>query len=141
MAMEVVAVNLVAVVVAAVASMIIGMVWYSPMLFGKAWMSMMGWTEKDVEKMKKAGMTMGYVLSFVGALIMAYVLAHILQFSGARTLVEGLQGAFWVWLGFVATLTLGAVTWEGKSWNWWLLMNGHHLLSMLVMGAVLVSMA
>lgn len=138
--MEVVAVNVVAVIVAAIASMIIGMIWYSPSVFGKKWMAMMGWSEKDMEKMKKAGMTQGYLIGLVGALLMAYVFAHILKYSGATSVVDGLQGAFWVWLGFVATLTAGGVAWEGKSWNWWLLANGYHLLALLVMSVILVSM-
>ena len=47
------AVNYLAVLVAAIVSMVIGGLWYSPLLFGNVWMKLSGITQKDVEKAKK----------------------------------------------------------------------------------------
>jgi hypothetical protein len=132
-------INYLAVLIAAIASMVVGSIWYGP-LFGKPWMALMGITQ---EKMKAGKKNMGqtYALAFVGALIMSYVLAHSLIFASAYLKVSGmsagLMAGFWSWLGFVLPLTLGSVLWEGKSWKLWLLNASHWLVDLLVMGAIL----
>ena len=49
-------VNYLAVVVAAVVSIIIGSLWYSPLLFGNVWMRLQRFTKKDMDKAKQKGM-------------------------------------------------------------------------------------
>lgn len=44
-------VNLVAVLVAGVVDMVIGALWYSPVLFAKSWMRLIGKKEEDMKKM------------------------------------------------------------------------------------------
>lgn len=133
-------INYVAVVAAAVASMILGFLWYGP-LFGKQWIALMGFTKAHMEAAKVQGMTKQFVLAFIGSLVMAWVLAHSLVFASAYLNATGpsagLMAGFWNWLGFIAPVTLGSVLWEGKSWNLWLLNNGYQLLSLLVMGVIL----
>lgn len=131
-------VNLIAVATAAVVSMLIGFLWYSPMLFGKQWMKLMGLTEQDMEKSKN-DMGRVYLLSFFGSLTMAYVLANLLSFLGVTKVMLGMQVAFWAWLGFIATTMLSGVLFEGKKVELYLLNIGYHLVSLLAMASVLVS--
>ena len=135
-------VNYFAVLAAAVASMVVGFLWYGP-VFGKQWIALMGFTKEAMDAAKQKGMAKAYILMTVGSLVMAYVLAHGLTFGNAYLnmygVAAGLQGAFWYWLGFVAPVLLGAVLWEGKSWKLWFLQAGYYLVSMLVMGAILAS--
>ncbi len=42
-------INYWAVLAAAVASMIIGSIWYSPLLFAKKWLAAMGWSKEHLE--------------------------------------------------------------------------------------------
>ncbi len=46
-------VNLLAVLGAAVLNMVLGALWYSPMLFGSSWMKEMKTNKKEMEEMKK----------------------------------------------------------------------------------------
>ena len=134
-------VNYLAVLGAAVISMVLGFLWYGP-LFGKQWMAMMGWTkEKMSSKPEQTEMMKLYGLQALGSLFMAFVLAHALTFAkaylGTEGVSAGLQTGFWNWLGFVAPVTLGSVLWEGKSWKLWLFNNGYNLTSLLFMGVTL----
>ena len=131
-----VVINYVAVLVAAVASMVIGGLWYSPLLFGKQWMKMMNIDPKDASKMKHEAKK-SYALGFVSSLVMSYVLAHFVDYTAATTAVGGLQLGFWVWLGFTATLQFGSVLWEGKSWNLFLLNTANSLVTLLAMAVIL----
>lgn len=135
--MPIVVINYLAVLVAAVVSMALGAFWYSPAGFGKQWATLMGWNEATLRSKMKGKPTKEYAIAFVGSLVMAYVLAHFVGYAQATTLAEGLQAGFWTWLGFVATVTLSSVLWEGRPWKLYLLNNGYQLVNLLFMGAIL----
>jgi hypothetical protein len=134
--MQQVTVNYLAVIAAAVVHMAIGFTWYGP-LYGKEWMRLVGMTPEKMEEAKKKGMGKTYALGFLTSLVMAYVMAHIVRYAEASTFQEGMQGGFWVWLGFVATVTMGPILWEGKPWKLWYLNAGYYLAALLVMGGIL----
>lgn len=129
-------VNYLAVLVAAIASMVLGALWYSPMLFGSKWVKLMGWTQQEMEKRKK-GMGKSYGIAFVGSLVMAYVLAIFIAWAGAASVAAGVQVGFWVWLGFLATTGLGTILWEGRPKELYAINTGYELVQLLVMGAIL----
>ena len=134
-------VNLVAVLVAAIASMVIGFIWYGP-LFGKTWMKLMGYDPKNMD-MKK-GMVKMYAIAFISSFIMAYVLFHSYIFAnafyGIDKFTAGLMTGFWSWLGFVAPVQYGSVLFQGKSNKLFLINTGYQLVSLLVMGAIIAIM-
>ena len=132
-----VSVNWASVLVATIASMVVGMTWYSKSVFGGMWMQLSGRTEKDMQKAKQKGMGKTMVAAFIAALVTSYVLAYFLHMINAMTWVDGIQAGFWLWLGFVAPLMLGMVLWEGKPFKLYVLNAAHHLVSLMVMGAIL----
>ncbi len=141
--MPVVPINYWAVLLCGIVSIVLGFVWYGP-LFGKLWMSLSGQTAERIEAAKAEGkgkMYRGYALAFIGALVMAYVLAHSLVFGNAYLGTSGISGGlmvgFWNWLGFIAPVTLGMVLWDGKPWKLWFLNNAYQLLLLLIMGVIL----
>lgn len=137
-------INYLAVVVAAVANMIIGFLWYGP-LFGKQWIRMMGFTKEDIEAAQKKGMGKNYALMALGSLATAYVLAHAYEFAATYLAAFGIAGGamagFWNWLGFIAPVMLGSVLWEGKSWKLWSLNAGYYLVALVVMGMIIGGMS
>ena len=130
-------INYWAVLVAALASYLIGALWYSPLLFGKAWIELMGFTEKDMQNAKKRGMAKNYGIMFVSTLVMSYVLAHFVDYTESTTAIAGAQAGFWIWLGFMATTALGSVLWENKPIKLYLINVGHSLLGLLLMSGIL----
>ncbi len=126
-------VNYLAVVVATIASYAIATVWYA-VIFGKVWQKLTGMTE-----MKPAPLNI--ILSFVGSLVMSYVLYHSIAFGnyyvGTTGVGGGLMGGFFSWIGFIAPVTMMTKLYEKKPWGLWLLDNGFWLISLLVMGAIL----
>ena len=130
-------INYVAVVVAAIAANVLGAIWYSPAGFGKVWMELSGFTEKKMGEAKKKGIAKMYAVGFLSTLVMAYVLAHMVDYTDATTVMGGLQAGFWIWLGFVATVQLGSVLWEGKPVKLYLLNTSYYLVNLLLMGTIL----
>ena len=133
-------INYLAVLAAGVSNMILGYLWYGP-LFGKQWIAWSGLSQQSLDAAKTKGMAKSYILMFVGALVMAYVLSHVIVFGSAYTqttgISAGISSAVWSWLGFIAPVTLGSVLWDGKPWKLWILNNGYNLAALVVMGIIL----
>ncbi len=125
-------VNYLAVLVAAIAGMLVGMIWYNPKVLGKIWMKLEGVSPRH----KPAKINM--LIAFVSQLVMAYVLSMFIQVGN---LGGSLGTSLLIWFGFIGTMTLGSVLWKGKSWNLWFLNNGHNIISLLVMAGILASWA
>src|SRR6185437_17060259 len=98
-------VNYLAVVLAALSSMVVGSLWYMPATFGKYWMKYTG-VKPNRSKMSGAQMAWMYGSVFVASLVTAYILAHVTylanRFFQNSYLYDALMTAFWLWLGFTA---------------------------------------
>ena len=141
-------INYLAVLVAAIASMVLGFIWYGP-LFGKLWMDYLKKQVPDPaeqEAMKK-GMAGLYIQQFIASLILAYVFAHVLwAFSIAMPVSDdvmselfmaGAQGGFWMWVGFVLPIKWGDKLWGGKKFQVLSVELGYHLVTLMIMGIIL----
>ena len=76
-------VNLWSVLVAAVATMVLGFLWYSPLLFARPWMVAMGYDPDDkarIEEMQKSA-GKSYAISFVASLVSAFVLGKVIDIT------------------------------------------------------------
>lgn len=139
-------INYWAVLVAGVASMIIGGLWYGP-LFGEAWMRGQGLDPNDKERMEKMKKSAGpaYFQMFIGSLIQMYVFAHVLwAFDAAMTetmgaVSAGLWGGFWMWLGFILPVKYGDKLWNNKKFNYVVIDLGYYLVLLLIAGVILSS--
>ena len=131
-------VNILAVLVAALLTFVLGAFWYSPVLFAKQWMAAQGYTpEKLQEMMKKRGATRAYVVSALCYVVMAYVVSLLASYTNSTTLAQGLWLGFLSWLGFGATIGLTANMFSEKPIAAWVIDAGYQLAYLLIMGAVL----
>jgi Protein of unknown function (DUF1761) len=131
--------NLLAILAAAVSTMLVGFVWYSPLLFAKPWMREMGYDPNDKAKIQEMQKSAGpaYFGSFVASSISAFVLAIFLhQFQGQGVGIGLLVGSH-VWLGFVATVQLTGALFMKQSMKLFAINTGYQLVCYLVMGAIL----
>jgi hypothetical protein len=132
--------NWLAILVAAVASMILGFIWYSPLLFAKVWTREMGYDPNDKAKMDEMRKSAGpaYAGSLFASLLTAFTLALILHGMQAQSLHFGLMASFHIWLGFVATVQFTGALFAKQSMKLFAINTGYQLLCYLVMGAILV---
>lgn len=124
-------INVGAVLAAAAANFVIGGMWYSPALFGKAWMRANGFTEADL---KRGSPAVIFGVSFVFCLIMAANLAAFL--AGPETTFAFAAGVA-AGLGWAA-LGLGVVAlFERRPWSYIAVNGGYLTVSFAAMGAIL----
>ena len=131
--------NWLAILVAAISTMVVGFLWYSPLLFAKPWMREMGYDPNDKAKTEEMKKTAGpaYAGSMVASLISAFILALFLHWLRAESLHIGLMVGFHVWLGFVATVQFTDALFTKKSMKLFAINTGYQLVCYLVMGAIL----
>jgi surface polysaccharide O-acyltransferase-like enzyme len=141
--MEFGGVNLAAVLVAAISTMVVGFIWYSPMLFARPWMTLMGYPADDKAKQDEMRKGAGklYGLSFVASLVGAFVLARIIRVTSVHTMLHGLRTGFGVWLGFVTTVQFTDKLFTKKPMALYLINTGYQLVCYLAMGAILAAWA
>lgn len=132
--------NWLAILVAAISTMILGFLWYSPLLFAKAWTREMGYDSNDKTKMDEMRKSAGpaYAGSFVASLLSAFTLALILHGLRAESLQFGMIAGFHIWLGFVATVQFTGALFTKQSMKLFAINTGYQLVCYLVMGAILV---
>jgi hypothetical protein len=125
-------INWIAVVVAAVSSFVLGGLWYSPVLFGKAWQRETGLTD---ERLKNGNMAMIFGLAFVLSLLAAWNFANFLGPRPSLAFGAGVgasAGLLWVAGSFGINYLF-----ERKSFKLFAINGGYHTLQFTIIGAVL----
>jgi Protein of unknown function (DUF1761) len=132
-------VNLWAVLVCAVATMVAGFLWYSPALFANPWMRLMGYDPNDkariAEMQKSAGPSYG--MSFIASILSSLVLAKIIVIANVTTPLYGMKIALAVWLGFVTTVQLTNSLFMKQPAKLYMINTGYQLVCYLASGAIL----
>lgn len=131
-------INYLAVLAAAVASFVFGAVWYG--VLGKQWKAALGLSPEECKDKK---MPVGLlVLTFVGQLVMAWVLAGVIGHMGEGqvTIMNGLHAAFFAWLGFVATSMIVNYAFQGRKRSLMAIDGAHWLIGLLIQGAIIGAM-
>lgn len=127
-----------AVITAALIPLALGSFWYSPALFGNYWIRL---TASDLRGQADAyrALLTAYLGSVAASLVMSSVLALLIENLIVIGPLGGMQVGFFVWLGFVATTTAPEYLFGGtaRPYQLYLLTNGYHLISLVLMGGLL----
>lgn len=130
-----------AIILAVIVSSVIGSLWFSPKLFGDAWMKSMGWNMQDMQKQMKKMTMMKMVKPYagivLGTLITAFVLSILIHVFDATSLLNASELGILVWVGFVATTKLPEVFFEGKNFNYYIITIMYSFVSIVAMSWIL----
>lgn len=124
-------INYFAVLVAGVAHMATGLVWFSRRLFGDAWVRLTG---QDLTPARA-----WLPVAAVGHLAIAFVLAILFGLAGVTSILGGLVVAWLVWAGFVVTLEIGELVWEKIPVELFLIRVGNHLVALSLAAVILAA--
>jgi len=123
-----------AILVSAVIQWLLGAVWYSPALFAKPWMAMV---QLRADGSKNKSMIVGMIASFVGSVVTSLMLAHVVIWSGAKSVAAGALIGFILWLGFLAAPLCASYIYEGRPFKLFAINTGYWLVALLVTGGLL----
>ena len=129
----------VAIIVAAVASVVWGWIWHT-WVCGKKWASECGMHRS----MNKNETVFATLVSFVGAILTAYVICRLLHLSQtAHIMPSGTSYkhafcvALTVWIGFYIPMTLNATVWMKKQWQFFIAKVLNQFVHLLIIAMIL----
>jgi hypothetical protein len=126
-------VNWFAILTAGVSSFILGGIWYSPTLFGNAWMKENNLSEEDIKSTNTAKVFgWSLILSLIMSINLAMYLSNTPNLDLTRGLVYGLLAGVWIFCG-IAIVAL----FEQKSARYIFINGGYCLMALGIMGAIL----
>lgn len=125
--------NFAAIAVAALAVFVLGGLWYSPLLFGRAWMRANGFTAEQAAGFSKARAFGGSIpLAIIMALNLAFFLA-----GETTTLTWGITAGALAGVGWAAAAVAMVALFENRSWAYIAINGGYQIVAFVLMGAIL----
>lgn len=122
-------INFLAVLVAWIIHIAMGLIWFQPVLFGKEWSKLTGKDLKPAPKWNIPG--------FIGHLLMIIVLAILIKITNTTSGAGGLVIGLMAWLGFIVPMETGELVWEKIPFRLFLIRVGNQLIGIAVSGFIL----
>jgi hypothetical protein len=129
-------INYPAVLVATIVHFLVGGIWYG-LLFSNKFVELIAWGPEKLKEMENHNPAKELVIAFLSALVLVYILAHFVQYTKARTAIDGIQTAFWLWLGFIATTQLATVVFEERKLGLYLINVGYQFVACALAAMIL----
>ena len=123
---------IIGIVLASLVATSLGVLWYSPFFLGRPWSRL-----AQVEDRPSSPLSL--ILPFVAWLAAAYVVTLILASMGAYSGWQGVEGAFWAWLGLTLPFGFLQVFYERRPFALLLIDQAYYLLALVLMGAMLAT--
>jgi hypothetical protein len=111
---------------------VLGVVWYSPLLFGKPWAAMVNFDPKK----RRSPMLYGAV-SLLANLSISFLLLHEIQWAQINGLKRGAFLGFVLWCGFFAAPLFVANFYESRPYRLFAIQAGYWLIALVGSGAML----
>ena len=136
-------ISIVPIILVVITNTILGMLWYSPLMFGKQWAKELNMDLS--QKVPATVMIRGIVLSALGSILMTFVMQHDVQvwqpsswnLTGDKPMyVYGFFAGLFCWLGFQVSLLLNALAWEGISFKFFAINASHQFVSLQIAGMI-----
>ncbi len=134
MTLQVSFLNLWAILVSIISNMVIGALWYSPLLFGNIWLRLIG---KKAEDISKEDANKSMMLSIIPAALSIIFLALILAFVNASTILDALIIGTLMSVGFIGMGSLNLVLFEDRSFKLTLLNVGYSFVAFNIAAVIL----
>lgn len=129
-------INFLAVLVGGILAFAFGALWYSPVLFSKAWQAEVGLNDNDIQG---ANMAKIFGTSLLLMLVMSLGMAIMLRGhdDGEITWMTGLMHGLYVGVMFVATSVGINILYQRRSIKLFLIDAGYQVIMLMIMGAII----
>jgi hypothetical protein len=121
------------VLIAALVLWVLGALWYSPVLFANPWTALI----EVRPEAKGIRMFIGMIASFIGCLVLSFLLMHVIWWSGAYGLKQGARVGLILWAGFVFVPFAARDLYEGRPFKLFVANTGYWLVALIAAAALL----
>ncbi len=123
--------NIWAVLLAAVVKFFIGGLWYSPILFGKQWMTATGLKEDELGSPAKP-----MIITALLGVVTAFTLSVLITLANPD-FAQSIALGFVVAIGIVVAMLAPHFLFEGRSMRLFAIYAGQHVVELMVMAAII----
>ena len=127
-------INFLAVAVATLATMVMGFLWYTNILFGKQWQKAVGLSDEDLNN---ADAMKGHLYTMVGSFIAYTALAKIITATNHFGAVKGLLAGLLFCFAFIVTYIIGNDTYERRPFALSMINAGYRLVCFAIAGLII----
>ncbi len=124
--------SIIGIVVAAIVGMVLGALWYSPLMFGNKWMKAIGKTQDQL-----GNHTMAMVLSIIASLLTAVAIAMLHQAVGIGSVMEAVHIGLILGLLIIFPAFLSDYAFCGWGNTLLLIQSGYRIVGVLLMSLVI----
>lgn len=124
--------NWLAIIIAALANMVIGFLWYGNFAFGKSWVQLSG---RSMGEGQRPGPL--YALTIVGAVVQAIAMSWFAAQTGANSGSAGALLGLFVGLGFIAPAMFADVLFAGRPARLYAITAGYQVFAAVVQGTII----
>ena len=121
--------NLLAIFLAWLVHIVLGLIWFSPKLFGNQWTKLTG---KDLKPDSK-----WIVPGLLGHLLMVFVLIFLIKIANIQHGSGGLVIGLLAWIGFIVPLETGELVWERIPLRLYLIRISNQFIGLAASGFIL----
>jgi uncharacterized protein DUF1761 len=131
-------VRILPVLAAAAAAFVLGALWYSPLLFGKAWLKAHAYTDEKIAAMR-ATAPRAYAVTFLCYVVIGAAMSVLLHRVGIVSGLTGIKVGGLLGLGIAAPLGLTANLYSDAPLSAWGIDAGDQIVMLTLMGAILAA--
>ena len=124
--------NVLAIIIATIANVLIGFLWYGTWAFGKSWMQLSGRTMGEGQQPGPL-----YALTIVGALVQAIAMSWFASQTGVHSGSAGAVIGLFVGIGFIAPAMFADVLFAGRPARLYAITAGYQVLAAVVQGSII----
>jgi hypothetical protein len=115
----------------------VGMIWYSPFLFGPAWGKALGVSEKEMSRNRAKVMPVLLIVSFLTAYILSLFAVYFQSYTGKSAMMSGFDTAVLAFLGFAGTALVAHDVFDPRPKSKLYINLGNRLATLIVMGLII----
>jgi hypothetical protein len=130
-------INIWAVLVATLSTLVVGSIWYAKPVFGTYWMRVARVDEEAAAQRGVWPILVTVVVSFITAWVLAGAISIAHEFYDGTFLVDALVTGTLLWAGFTAARLVTHDAFEGRPAGLTTLNLGHELITVLVMSLII----
>lgn len=132
--MDFTGINFLAVLVAAIAAFGLGALWYTPILFGKSWQKLLGFSD---EYLQGGNMALTFGSSFVMMLLMSFGIAFLFKGHLGPDWLEGAHLGLLLGVFLVGPSIAINLLYQRKSFKLWAIDAGYQIIFLIMMGSII----
>jgi hypothetical protein len=118
-------------------AIVVGIIWYSPFLFGKEWGKAMGVTEAAMAKGRAKVVPVLLLISFLTAYILAQFIVYFQNYTGDSWITSGVYVSLLAFAGLAGTALVAHTVFDPRPKSALFINLGNRLVTLLAMGLII----